>query len=208
MRLVAELGDKYQIDELAAKYAFTGRTPMTIPQALEIKEELETIDRLLKQLAEAAQTGQIGVIDMEQLAEYADPGDIEQLNRLAQQIERVSPRPGRTAGIGPHRPRIRTHAQGVPAVSGTALGTDLQQLAGVADGPARGGGGGRRQRGTAADASLRVRRLAARHGYSRLAGQRHAPQRAGTARADAAGRYHRASHPQHAQVRHGGAAWT
>jgi uncharacterized protein with von Willebrand factor type A (vWA) domain len=86
IRLVAELGDKYQIDELAAKYAFTGRTPMTIPQALEIKEELETIDRLLKQLEEAAKTGQIGVIDMDQLAEYADPGDIEQLNRLAQQI--------------------------------------------------------------------------------------------------------------------------
>ena len=87
LRLVAELGEKYQIDELAAKYAFTGRTPMTIPQALEIKEELETIDRLLKQLEEAAKTGQIGVIDMEELAEYADPGDIEQLNRLARQIE-------------------------------------------------------------------------------------------------------------------------
>ena len=87
LRLVAELGEKYQVDELAAKYAFTGRTPMTIPQALEIKEELETIDRLLKQLEEAAKTAQIGVIDMEELSEYADPGDIEQLNRLARQIE-------------------------------------------------------------------------------------------------------------------------
>ena len=84
---MAELGDKYQVDELAAKYDFTGRTPMTIPQALEIKEELETIDRLLKQLEEAAKTAQIGVIDMEQLAEYAEPGDIEQLNQLARQIE-------------------------------------------------------------------------------------------------------------------------
>jgi uncharacterized protein with von Willebrand factor type A (vWA) domain len=87
LRLVAALGDKYQVDELAAKYAFTGRTPMTIPQALEIKEELETIDRLLKQLEEAAKTAQIGVIDMEELAEYAEPGDIEQLNGLARQIE-------------------------------------------------------------------------------------------------------------------------
>ena len=87
LRLVAALGDKYQVDELAAKYAFTGRTPMTIPQALEIKEELETIDRLLKQLEEAAKTAQIGVIDMEELAEYAEPGDIEQLNELARQIE-------------------------------------------------------------------------------------------------------------------------
>ena len=87
LRLVSELGEKYQVDELAAKYAFTGRTPMTIPQALAIKEELETIDRLLKQLAEAAKTAQIGLIDMEELAEYAEPGDIEQLNELARQIE-------------------------------------------------------------------------------------------------------------------------
>jgi uncharacterized protein with von Willebrand factor type A (vWA) domain len=87
LKLVAELGDKYQVDELAGKYEFTGQTPMTIPKALEIKEELEAIDRLLKQLEEAAKTAQLGVIDMEKLAEYADPGDIEQLNRLAKQIE-------------------------------------------------------------------------------------------------------------------------
>ena len=87
VQLMDRLGDKYQVDELAAKYEFTGRTPMTIPQALEIKEELETIDRLLKQLEEAAKTAQIGVIDMDQLSEYAEPGDIEQLNELAKQIE-------------------------------------------------------------------------------------------------------------------------
>jgi uncharacterized protein with von Willebrand factor type A (vWA) domain len=85
--LMDRLGDKYQVDELAAKYEFTGRTPMTIPKALEIKEELETIDRLLKQLEEAAKTAQIGVIDLEQLSEYAEPGDIEKLNRLAEQIQ-------------------------------------------------------------------------------------------------------------------------
>ena len=87
MQLISRLGDKYQVDELAAKYQFTGRTPMTIPQALEIKEELETIDRLLKQLEEAAKTAQIGVIDMEQLSQFAEPGDVEQLNELGRQIE-------------------------------------------------------------------------------------------------------------------------
>jgi uncharacterized protein with von Willebrand factor type A (vWA) domain len=87
LRLIDVLGEKYQIDELAGKYSFIGQTPMTIPKALEIKEELATIDRLLKQLEEAAKTAQIGIIDMEALAEYADPGDIEQLNRMAQQIE-------------------------------------------------------------------------------------------------------------------------
>ena len=55
-----QLGEKYQVDELAGKYEFTGRETMTVPKALEIKEELETIDKLLKQLEEAKKTAQIG----------------------------------------------------------------------------------------------------------------------------------------------------
>jgi len=87
VQLIDRLGDKYQVDELAAKYDFTGRTPMTVPEALEIKRELEEIDRLLKQLEEAAETAQIGIIDMEALSDYAEPGDMEKLNELAAQIE-------------------------------------------------------------------------------------------------------------------------
>ncbi|HID77072.1 MAG TPA: VWA domain-containing protein [Planctomycetaceae bacterium] len=87
VQLVDRLGDKYQIDELAAKYEFTGRVSMSIPKALEIKEELETIDRLLKQLEEAARTARVGVIDLEQLARFAEPGDVDELRQLARQIE-------------------------------------------------------------------------------------------------------------------------
>jgi uncharacterized protein with von Willebrand factor type A (vWA) domain len=87
MRLIDRLGDQYQVDELAAKYEFTGSTSMTVPEALQIKEELETIDRLLEQLQEAAKTAQIGVIDMEALAEFTEPGDMAQLDALRQQIE-------------------------------------------------------------------------------------------------------------------------
>jgi uncharacterized protein with von Willebrand factor type A (vWA) domain len=87
LHLVERLGEKYQIDELASKYEFTGRTPMTVPQALAVKEELEMIDRLLKQMEEAMKTAQIGIIDLEELAQFADPGDIEQLSALQQQIE-------------------------------------------------------------------------------------------------------------------------
>ena len=60
---------------------------MTVPEALEIKEELETIDKLLKQLEEAMKTAQIGIIDLEELAQFAEPGDIEQLGDLQQQIQ-------------------------------------------------------------------------------------------------------------------------
>jgi uncharacterized protein with von Willebrand factor type A (vWA) domain len=87
LQLVERLGDKYQVDELAARYDFTGRTGMTVPKALEIKQELELIDKLLKQLEEAKQTAQIGIIDMEELSQFMEPGDLEQLSALQQQIQ-------------------------------------------------------------------------------------------------------------------------
>lgn len=87
LKLADRLGDKYQVDELAGKYAFTGHTPMTIPKALEIKEELEKIDELIKQLEEAAKTAQIGVIDMEMLADFTEPADLEEIGKLQKQIQ-------------------------------------------------------------------------------------------------------------------------
>ncbi len=87
LRLAERLGEKYQVDELAAKYDFTGRESMTVPEALEVKRELEKIDELLEQLREAMKTAQIGVIDMDLLGEFAEPGDVEQLSALQQQIQ-------------------------------------------------------------------------------------------------------------------------
>ena len=85
--LVDRLADKYQVDQLAAKYTFTGRESMTIPQAIEIKEELEKIDELLNQLEEARDTAQIGIVDMDALAEFAEPGDVDRLGALQQQVQ-------------------------------------------------------------------------------------------------------------------------
>jgi uncharacterized protein with von Willebrand factor type A (vWA) domain len=87
LQLTQRLGDKYQVDELAAKYSFTGREPLTVDQALEIKQELEAIDKLLKQLEEALKTAQIALIDLEALAEFAEEADIEQLQGLQRAVE-------------------------------------------------------------------------------------------------------------------------
>jgi uncharacterized protein with von Willebrand factor type A (vWA) domain len=85
--VVGLLGEKYQVDELAGKYEFTGRTRMDVPKALDVKEELETIDELLKQIEQAKKTAQLAIIDMEELEKYAQPGDMEKLAALQQQIE-------------------------------------------------------------------------------------------------------------------------
>lgn len=87
MHVLQSMAEKYQIDELASKYTFTGRESMDIQQALAIKEELEAIDKLLKQLEDAARNAQLAVIDMEELQEFAQSADMDALRALQQQIE-------------------------------------------------------------------------------------------------------------------------
>lgn len=87
VQVAQRLGDKYQIDELASKYPFTGRQRMSVPEALTIKEELEEIDKLLKQLEDAKKSAQIGIIDLEELAQYVERADLDELRALQQQVE-------------------------------------------------------------------------------------------------------------------------
>lgn len=101
VQLLDRLGSKYQVDELASKYAFAGQQPLTVPEALQVKEELELIDKLLKQLEEAKKNAQLAIIDLEELREYADPGDLEQLRALQQQIEDYIQEEARRQGLEP-----------------------------------------------------------------------------------------------------------
>jgi len=87
MRTIATLGDKYQVDALVSKYTFTGREPLSVAEAIALRDELEAIDKLLEQLAEAAKNAQIGIIDLEELSQYVDEAKVEELNKLQKQIE-------------------------------------------------------------------------------------------------------------------------
>lgn len=99
LRLMQTLGDVYQIEALASAYRFTGKTPMTVEQALEIKEELETIDKLLEQLRQARETAQLAIIDMSQLAEFAEPGQMEQLEQLQEMVDEMLREQARREGL-------------------------------------------------------------------------------------------------------------
>ena len=87
LRLMEALGEKYQIDHLAAEYVFTGRESMTIPEALAILEELQSIDELLKQLDEAKENAQPAIIDLDQLSDFADPETMANLAQYQEQIQ-------------------------------------------------------------------------------------------------------------------------
>lgn len=99
LQLIERLGEKYEVDQLAAKYDFTGRQSMSVEEALRIKEELEKIDELLEQLREAMENAQIAVIDMDALSEFAEPGDIDRLNELREQVKRYMEEMARRDGL-------------------------------------------------------------------------------------------------------------
>ncbi|TWU26589.1 hypothetical protein Pla52o_04420 [Novipirellula galeiformis] len=90
LKVTQRMSDKHHIEELASSYHFTGLESMSIDKALEVKEELEKIDELLKQLEEAEKTAQIAIIDMDLLSEFTQPGDMQQLEEMRRQLENLA----------------------------------------------------------------------------------------------------------------------
>jgi uncharacterized protein with von Willebrand factor type A (vWA) domain len=87
LSVMETLGDKYQVEHLAAKYQFTGQQSMSVSEAIEILQELTKIDELLKQLEEAKQNAKIAIIDLEDLSEFADPETVNNLAKYQEQIQ-------------------------------------------------------------------------------------------------------------------------
>lgn len=99
VQLMDVLADKYQVEDLEANYTFTGKKKMTVPEALEIKEELEKIDELLEQLKQAKETAQLGIIDMDQLSEFAEGDQLDELEAMQRRVEDLVREAARQQGL-------------------------------------------------------------------------------------------------------------
>jgi uncharacterized protein with von Willebrand factor type A (vWA) domain len=128
VQLMEALGDKYQIDELAAKYSFTGQTPLSITDALAIKEELAKIDELIKQLEEASKTAQIAVIDLDALAEFTEEADVEKLKDLQRQVEEYVKQMAELQGLELENGELRLTPQAYRLFQGKLLEKIFSQL--------------------------------------------------------------------------------
>ena len=87
--LIDRLGEVYEIDELAAKWTFTGRERLTVEEAVAVKQELEEIEKLLRDLEEAAKSAQLYRLNMEALGRYAEEGELDNLARLREQVQEM-----------------------------------------------------------------------------------------------------------------------
>lgn len=127
-QLISRLAIKYEIDELAARYHFTGREGMTVPGALEIKEELEKIEELLKQLEEARDTAQIAILDMEQIGEYMDEETMHSLEEMQRTIENYVKEAAERQGLTKKDGRFQLTPQAYRIFQGKLLEKIFSQL--------------------------------------------------------------------------------
>jgi uncharacterized protein with von Willebrand factor type A (vWA) domain len=99
LNLIERLGEQYQVEALASAYAFSGREAMDVSRALEIKDELEAIDRLLAQLREALKNAQVAMIDLDELARFAQESEVQQLRDMAAQLDEFMREEARRQGL-------------------------------------------------------------------------------------------------------------
>ena len=126
--LMETLGDKYQVDHLAAKYSFTGRESMTVPEAIEILEELRKIDELLKQLENAKENAQLAIIDLEDLSEFADPEAIANLNKFQEQVQQYLKDMMENQGLANQDGRVQLSPKAYKLFQGRLLQTIFSNL--------------------------------------------------------------------------------
>ncbi len=96
---LSALSDQYEVDELAARWNFKGRDPLTVEQAIQLKMELESIEKLLEQLREAKKNAKIGIIDLDELKQFVDEASIDQLNQMGEQIAELVRRQAEAQGL-------------------------------------------------------------------------------------------------------------
>lgn len=125
IKLIERLGEKYQIEQMSGEYAFTGREPLTPGEAVELYEELKTIDKLLEQLREAMKTAQLAIIDLDELSEMADEEglgeQIQNLNQIQQQIEAFVRQEAERQGLEKTRSGYRLSPKAFALVRGKLL---------------------------------------------------------------------------------------
>lgn len=121
MRLIGSLATRLEIEQLTSRYEFTGRNAVSTEEAIDIKEELETIDDLLKQLEEAKKDAKVGLIDMEALQQFVDDADLDELREMQERIGEMVREQAEMAGLERDADGYKLGPKALRTVQGTLL---------------------------------------------------------------------------------------
>jgi uncharacterized protein with von Willebrand factor type A (vWA) domain len=93
------LREKYEMDQLQSGWEWRGRERLDVPRALEVKQELEEIERLLAQLREAQRNARLAIVDLDALAQFAQQEQIDNLREAQQRVRELLERLAQEAGL-------------------------------------------------------------------------------------------------------------
>lgn len=128
MKVVGHLETLSELQQLNAKYQFTGRQELTPDEAIEVKQELEKIDELLKQLDEAEQTGQVGLIDLDELRDFVQEGDPTALDQIRQLLDSMVEQLAEREGLDKQKGRWQLSPKAMRLYQSRLLGRIFSQL--------------------------------------------------------------------------------
>ena len=129
MRAIARLRDRYAVEQLASRWNFTGREEMDVAQALAVKEELERIERLLKQIDEALKNAKPALIDMDALREFASAEEMADLAQIGQRVKELLRKLAEEAGLERSAEGYRASPRALRAYQRRLLGLLFAELA-------------------------------------------------------------------------------
>jgi len=93
------LRERFEVDAMVSRWPFTGREALDVPRALEVKAELEEIERLLEQLREALKDAKPAVIDMDALERLAPQEQVDSLRDAQRRVNELLERLAEEAGL-------------------------------------------------------------------------------------------------------------
>jgi uncharacterized protein with von Willebrand factor type A (vWA) domain len=93
------LRERFQIDGMRSRHAFTGREALSVERALEVADELERIEQLLEQLREALKNAKPAIIDLDALSEFAPQEQVDSMRDLQRRVNELLERMAEEAGL-------------------------------------------------------------------------------------------------------------
>ncbi|MDI9402668.1 MAG: hypothetical protein QM516_02245 [Limnohabitans sp.] len=129
MHAIARLRERFTVEQLASKYAFTGRTEMTVSEAIAVKGELDRIERLLKQIEEALKNAKPAIIDMSALREFASEEQLADLDRVQRQVNELLRKMAEEAGLERRPEGYRSSPRALRTYQKRLLSTIFSELA-------------------------------------------------------------------------------
>ena len=87
--LVESVASLDRVEGLRDGWPFHGRRVPSIEEALELREELEAIDRLLEQLEEAMKNAKPAIVDLDELRDFVEEADLSEFADIRQRAEEL-----------------------------------------------------------------------------------------------------------------------